>query len=105
MADPQVYLYAEYQVSIPFSQIDWEPINAEMKKFPGLISKTWLAGVNTHSVGGFYAFETVENAQAYVDGLLAPFAKKVGGNLAVRIFDARATRAASVGMNSPFFAA
>ncbi|QGM45400.1 YdhR family protein [Methylocystis heyeri] len=104
MSEPKVYLYAEYQVSIPFSQIDWEPINVEMKKFPGLISKTWLAGVNTHSVGGFYAFETLENAQDYIDGLLSPFAKKVGGNLSVRIFDADATRAASVGMNSPFFA-
>jgi hypothetical protein len=104
VSEPNVYLYAEYQVSIPFSQIPWEPINAEMKKFPGLISKTWLAGANTHSVGGFYAFDTAENAQNYIDNLLAPFAKKVGGNLTVRLFDAGATREASIGMNSPFFA-
>lgn len=104
MAAPHVYLYAEYQVSIPFKDIDWAPINVEMKKYQGLQSKTWLSGVNTHSVGGFYAFDTLENAQAYIDGLLAPFAKKVGGNLAVRLFDADATREASAEMFSPFFA-
>jgi len=105
MSAPHVYLYAEYQVSIPFSQIDWEPINVNMKKFPGLISKTWLSGVNTHSVGGFYAFDTVQNAQKYIDGLLAPFAAQVNGNLSVRLFDADATKDASIGMASPFFAA
>jgi hypothetical protein len=103
MADVHVYLYAEYQVSIPFDKIDWAPINVEMKKFPGLISKTWLSGFNTYSVGGFYAFDTRENAQAYIDGLLIPFAAQVNGNLAVRLFDADATRDASIGMASPFF--
>jgi hypothetical protein len=104
MADVHFYIYAEYQVSIPFGQIDWAPINVSMKKFPGLLSKTWLSGVNTHSVGGFYAFDTRENAQAYIDGLLVPFAAQVQGNLSVRLFDADATREASIGMNSPFFA-
>jgi hypothetical protein len=104
MADVHVYLYAEYQVSIPFNKIDWAPINVEMKKFPGLISKTWLSGANTHSVGGFYAFDTLANAQAYIDGLLIPFAAKVGGNLSTRLFDADATREASIGIASPYFA-
>jgi len=103
MADPHVYLYAEYQVSIPFSQIDWKPVDVEMKAFPGLLSKTWLSGVNTHSVGGFYAFDSLENAQKYIDGLLLPFAERVGGNLSVRLFDADATRDASISMHSPFF--
>ncbi|WP_168186355.1 hypothetical protein [Hydrocoleum sp. CS-953] len=49
----KVFLYAEYQVSIPFTEIDWEPINVDMKKFPGLKSKTWLSGVNTNSLGVF----------------------------------------------------
>jgi len=104
MAEVHFYIYAEYQVSIPFSQIDWAPINVAMKKFPGLLSKTWLSGVNTHSVGGFYAFDTRENAQAYIDGLLVPFAAQVNGNLSVRLFDADATRDANIGMSSPFFA-
>lgn len=28
----KVYLYAEIQVSIPFSKIDWQAINAAMKR-------------------------------------------------------------------------
>ncbi|WP_085314368.1 YdhR family protein [Derxia lacustris] len=104
MASGHVFLYAEYQVSIPFSQIDWAPINVEMKKFPGLVSKTWLSGINTHSVGGFYEFESADSAQQYIDGLLVPFAGQVKGNLSVRLFSADATREASIGMNSPFFA-
>ena len=71
----KLFLYAEYQVSIPFTQIDWVPINVEMKKFSGLQSKTWLSGINTNTVGGFYEFDSIENAQKYIDGLLIPFAQ------------------------------
>ncbi len=103
MSEPHIYIYAEYQVSLPFSQLDWQPINDAMKKFPGLLSKTWLSGINTHSVGGFYAFDTLANAQNYIDNLLVPFAGQVKGSLSVRVFDADATREASIGMYSPFF--
>jgi hypothetical protein len=103
MTTPAVYIYAEYQVSIPFETIDWKPIDVEMKKFPGLISKTWLSGLNTHSVGGFYAFDSLEHAQAYVDELLVPFGAQIKGNLTVRLFDAAVTREASVAIHSPFF--
>ncbi|MBD2560275.1 MULTISPECIES: YdhR family protein [Nostoc] len=101
----KVFVYAEYQVSIPFSQIDWVPINIEMKKFPGLRSKTWLNGVNNNTIGGFYEFDSVENAQNYIDGLLIPFTKQVNGNLTVKLFDGHATKEASIGMSSPFYAA
>ncbi|MGK7921906.1 MAG: hypothetical protein AB4080_18070 [Trichodesmium sp.] len=99
----QVFLYAEYQVSIPFSEINWEPINVDMKKFPGLKSKTWLSGLNSYSLGGFYEFDSVENAQNYIDGLLIPFVKQVNGNLSVKLFDGDVTKEASIGMNSPFY--
>lgn len=105
MAKHHIYLYAEFQVSIPFDEIDWEAINIEMKEFDGLQSKTWLSGVNSKSVGGFYAFDTLQNAQNYIDRLLIPFAKRVNGNLSVRLFDADATDRASIAMNSPFFRA
>lgn len=98
-----VFVYAEYQVSIPFSKIDWSSINVEMKKFPGLKSKTWLSGVNTNTVGGFYEFDSIENAQNYIDSLLIPFTKQVNGNLTVKLFDGKITQAASIGMNSPFY--
>ncbi|WP_026731874.1 YdhR family protein [Fischerella sp. PCC 9605] len=101
----KVFVYAEYQISIPFGEIDWVPINVEMKKFPGLKSKTWLSGVNTNSVGGFYEFDSIENAQSYIDGLLIPFAKQVNGNLTVKLFDGDATKQASIGMSSPFYPA
>jgi hypothetical protein len=101
----KVFLFAEYQVSIPYDQIDWRPINVEMKKFSGLKSKTWLSGLNTKTVGGFYEFDSVENAQKYIDGLLIPFAKQVNGNLSVKLFDGDITQEANIGMNSPFYLA
>lgn len=105
MSTSTVFIYAEYQVSVPFSQIDWQPINVEMKKIPGLKSKTWLSGLNTNSIGGFYEFDSVENAQNYIDSLLIPFAKKLNGNLTVKLFDGDITKEASVGMSSPFYLA
>src|SRR5579883_1492105 len=103
MSVSKVFVYAEYQVSIPFSKIDWEPINVEMKKFSGLKSKTWLSGLNTNTVSIFYEFDSVENAQSYIDNLLIPFAKQVNGNLTVKLFDGDVTREASTSMNSPFY--
>ena len=99
----KIFLYAEYQVAIPFDQIDWAPINVDMKKYAGLKSKTWLSGLNTKTVGGFYEFDSVENAQNYIDGLLIPFAKLVNGNLSVKLFDGDITKEANIGMNSPFY--
>ncbi len=99
----KIFLYAEFQVSIAFDQIDWETINGDMKKYPGLKSKTWLSGLNTKTVGGFYEFDSVANAQNYIDGLLVPFVKQVNGNLSVKLFDGDVTQAANKGMRSPFY--
>lgn len=99
----KIFIYAEYQVSIPFSQVDWAAINVEMKKFKGLKSKTWLSGLSNNTVGGFYEFDNQVNAQAYIDGLLIPFAKQVDGNLTVKLFDGDITKQANIGMESPFY--
>ncbi|QLE56197.1 YdhR family protein [Nostoc sp. TCL26-01] len=99
----QVFIYAEYQVSVPFTEIDWVPINAEMKKFAGLISKTWLSGINTNTVGGFYEFDSLKNAQNYIDGLLIPFTKQINGTLSVKLFDGIVTKEASADIGSPFY--
>ena len=101
----KVFLYAEFQVHIPFDQIDWQPIDVDMKTYPGLKSKTWLSGLNNHSVGGFYEFDSIENAQRYIDGLLLPFTKQVKGNLSVKLFDGDITAAANISMNSPYYPA
>ncbi len=103
MSSGKIFLYAEYQVSIPFTEIDWKPINEDMQQFDGLVSKTWLSGINTHSVGGFYEFTSQEQAQKYIDGLLIPFGQKVNGNLTVKLFDGDVVAEASKGMSSPFF--
>ncbi|MEH2162580.1 MAG: YdhR family protein [Nostoc sp.] len=101
----KVFVHAEYQVSIPFNQIDWLAINAEIKKFLGLRFKTWLSGVNTNTFGGFYEFDSVDNAQNYIDGLLIQFTKQVNENLTVKFFDVNVTKEASIGMSSPFYVA
>ncbi|MDM8554691.1 YdhR family protein [Desulfococcaceae bacterium HSG7] len=100
----KVFLYAEYQLSVPFDQLDWKPINVDMKKNPGLKSKTWLSGFNTNSIGGFYEFDSVDNAQKYIENVLIPFSKESQGSLAVRLFDGEITKEASIGMGSPFYA-
>ena len=99
----KIYLYAEIQVSIPFSKIDWQAINVAMKREKGLKSKTWLSGINTHSIGGFYEFDSLENAQAYATGYLASAAQQLGGSLSVRLFDGDVAAEASRGINSPFY--
>ncbi|MFT4080842.1 YdhR family protein [Rhodomicrobium sp.] len=104
MSIKKVYLYAEIQVAIPFKDIDWPAINVAMKKEKGLKSKTWLSGINTHSIGGFYEFDSVENAKAYAEGYLAAAAKQLGGSLSVKLFDGDVVADASREIASPYYA-
>ena len=99
----KVFLYAEYQTSVPFDQFDWPPTIAEMRKHAGLKSKTWLSGVNNHTIGGFYEFDSLDNAQSYIDNCLLPYAKEFQANLSVKLFNGDVTEAASVAMDSPFY--
>lgn len=106
MSDPKrVYLYAEFQNSAPFTEAVWKEANPMMWTVPGLQSKTWLSGIGTHSVGGFYAFDSVENAKAYATGMLSEFAKAAGASLTVKLFDGDVVAEASQGMKSPFYPA
>ena len=104
MAMRKIFLYAEFQASTPFMEIDWAPVNDAIKRSPGLKSKTWLSGLNTHSVGGFYEFDSLENARKYIDDMLLPFGRRIGASLSVRLFDGDVTGDASRGMGSPFYA-
>lgn len=101
----KVFLYAEIQVSIPFTQIDWPEFNKTMKLETGLISKTWLSGIETNTVGGFYEFDTIENAKAYATGYLSRAAAHLGGSLSVKLFDGDVVEAANKGMDSPYYPA
>ncbi len=103
MSLKKVFLYAEIQVAIPFTDIDWAAINTAMKKEKGLKSKTWLSGINNHSIGGFYEFDSLENARAYADGCLAAAARQLGGSLSVKLFDGDVVADASRGISSPYY--
>ncbi|MDX2308988.1 MAG: YdhR family protein [Hyphomicrobium sp.] len=99
----KVFLYAEFQNSAPFTSEIWRNANPMMQTVPGLRSKTWLSGIGTHSVGGFYEFDTVENARAYAEGMLSQFAKGSGASLTVKLFDGAVVEDASRDMKSPFY--
>jgi hypothetical protein len=101
----RVFLYAEFQVSAPFVEGVWKEANPAMHTVPGLRSKTWLSGIGTHTIGGFYEFDTVANARAYAEGMLAQFAKDADARLTVKLFDGEVVAEASRGMNSPFYVA
>ncbi len=98
----KIFLYVEFQISIQFSELDIPSINAAMKEFPGLKSKTWLSGIGNNSLGGFYEFDSKENVQNYIDNFLAP-AMAEYGSLTTKLFDGDIVDMASKGMNSPYY--
>ena len=100
----RVFLYAEFQVSAPFNTGVWVEANPAMHTVPGLRNKTWLSGINTHTIGGFYEFDSIQNARAYAEGMLADFAKAANASLTVKLFDGDVVAEASKGMRSPYFA-
>jgi hypothetical protein len=100
----RVFLYAEFQVSVPFEESVWRDVNPILHTIPGLRNKTWLSGIGTHSVGGFYEFDSIANARAYAEGMLSNAAKSVGGSLTVKLFNGDVAAEASKGMHSPFYA-
>ena len=89
--------------SIDFSDESLRGYRAEMKKFEGLKSKTWLSGINNHTVGGFYEFTSLDCAQKYIDELLIPFTKQINGNLSVKLFNGEVVEEGSKGKDSPFY--
>ncbi|MCX4187736.1 YdhR family protein [Methylophaga sp. OBS4] len=100
----RVFLYVELQLSAPFTEDLWREINQAMHTVAGMRSKTWLSGINNYSVGGFYEFDSVQNARAYAEGMLADFAKAADASLSVKLFDGDVVAEASKDMNSPYFA-
>ncbi len=73
-----------------------------MKEYSGLISKTWLSGINNKSLGGFYEWDSLENVQNYIDNYLV-LGMKFYGSLTVKLFNGDIVSDASIGMNSPFY--
>lgn len=102
-SEPKAFVYTELQMSVPFEQIPWHRINAEIKKQPGFLNKTWLSGVGNKSGGGLYAFDSVENAQKFVTGYFPAEAKQFGVAQTTRVFNADVTKDASIDMNSVYY--
>ena len=100
---PEAFVYTEVQISVPFDQAPWADINQAIKKQPGFLNKTWLSGSKTDSLGGFYAFDSIENAQKFVTGYFPAEAGKFGAAHTTRIFDAPVVKEASLDLNSPHF--
>ncbi len=101
----QAFVYTEVQISVPFEKAPWKKINEAIKKQPGFVNKTWLSGLMTNSLGGIYTFDTIANAQKFVTGYFPEEAGGFGAAHNTRIFDAQATKEASMDMNSPHYGA
>ena len=100
---PKAFVYTEVQISVPFENVPWKQVNDAIKKQPGFINKTWFSGLHTNSIGGIYAFGSIESAQKFVTGYFPSEAGGFGAAHNTRIFDATIVKQASLGMNSPHF--
>lgn len=100
---PGAFVYTEVQIAAPFDQAPWRQLNPILKVQPGLLHKTWLSGVHTQSVGGFYAFDTIENATRFAIDYFPTETTNMNVAYTTRVFDAAVVEAASRPMASPFF--
>ncbi|WP_066548112.1 MULTISPECIES: hypothetical protein [unclassified Sphingomonas] len=100
---PGAFVYTEAQISAPFDQAPWREMNPILKAQPGLLHKTWLSGINTLSVGGFYAFDTLENASRFVTDYFPTETRALNVAYTTRLFDAAPVAEASRALHSAFF--
>ena len=100
---PGVFVYTEIQTSVPFDKSPWQDRNTKLKTAPGLIGKTRLSGHNTHTLGGFDAFDSVENAQEFALHSFPKVAASLNLAFITRVFDASITAEMSRNMRSPFY--
>lgn len=100
---PGAFVYTEGQISAPFAQAPWRDMNPVLKAQPGLLHKTWLSGRHTNSVGGFYAFDSVQNATKFVTDYFPTETAALNIAYTTRVFDAAPVEAASRGVRSQFY--
>ena len=99
----KAYVYTELQLSVPFDVAPWRELNPALKAQPGFLDKTWLSGIGTDTVGGFYSFDSIENARRFVTGYFPGEAAKFNAAHMTRVFDASIVPEASRDMNSPYY--
>lgn len=100
---PGAFVYTELQFSKPFKEFNWQERNKDLKQVSGLQNKVWLSGLQTNTLGGFDAFDTLEQALDYAINQFPETAAKVGCAFYTRVFDASVTARASREMNSPYY--
>jgi len=101
---PGAFVYTEVQVNVPFDEAPWQEINPVLKEQPGILSKTWLSGLHTNTLGGIYAFDTIENARDFALSYFPTETAKLNAAFYTRVFDASVVEEASRQLRSPFFA-
>lgn len=102
-SDAKAFVYTELQIALPFGDVPWAELNAEIRKQSGFVNKTWLSGIGTGSVGGFYEFDSVENAKRFVTRYFPGEARKFGVAQTTRVFDGSVVKEASRFLNSLHF--
>ena len=100
---PKAFVYTEVAISVPFDKAPWREINESIRKQPGFLNKTWLQGHSTQSIGGFYAFDSIDNARKFVTGYFPSEARSFGVAHTTRVFDAELVRDASVDLKAAHF--
>lgn len=100
---PGAFVYTEVQVSVPFEEAPWQDRNPVLKQQKGLISKLWLSGLHTNTLGGVDAFDTVENALAFAIDDFPKTTAKLNAAFYTRVFDANVAEHASRDLRSPYY--
>jgi hypothetical protein len=90
-------------LSVPFDGFGWQDRNEALKLTPGLQNKVWLSGLGTNSLGGFDAFDTLDDALDYAINAFPKVAAKFNSAFYTRVFDASVTEMASRDMRSPYY--
>jgi len=99
----KAFVYTELQIAIPFAEAPWRDLNMAIRDQRGFRNKTWLAGAGTPSLGGFYEFEDLESARAFVTGYFPAEAARFDVPQTTRIFDGAVVEEASRDMGSVHF--
>lgn len=99
MSSKKLFLYAEIRGA---SSGDCATIVAGAGRHSGLRSGTCLRAIDADAEGGFFEFDSLEAARDCA-GALAEAARRLGGELHVRLFDGETTAQASRALRSPFY--
>ena len=104
-AEPAAFVYSEAQVALDPARYDTAAANAALAATTGHLSRTWLSGLNTGTLGAFDAFSSLEAAQKFALETYPAEAASLGAAFTTRLFEAATTKAASLKMSSPYYPA